>query len=101
MTNKSDYVELGLACANVCEALKRGMNGKGLDDLSQPVRDAITQLTTWVERAAHILDGSLTTLLITGPWRRFGGRLPNGTSGKRSLEFFMLGMTRIRSRRGI
>ena len=67
MANKSNYVELGLACADVCKALERGMNGKKLDDLSQPVRDAITQLTTWVKRAVHILDSSLTTLLITGP----------------------------------
>ena len=30
MTNKSDYVELGLACANVCKALDRRMNGRKL-----------------------------------------------------------------------
>ena len=46
MTNKADYVELGLACADVCRALDRGMNGKKLDDLSQPVCEAISQLTT-------------------------------------------------------
>ena len=46
MANKSEYVELGLACADVCKALERGMNGKTLDDLSQPVREAIDQLTT-------------------------------------------------------
>ena len=46
MTNKSGYVELGLACANVCKALHRGMDGKELGDLSQPVREAIEQLTT-------------------------------------------------------
>ena len=45
MTNKSDYVELGLACAEVCKALDRGMNGKKLDDLSRSVRKAIEQLT--------------------------------------------------------
>ena len=44
MANKSDYVELGLACADVCKALDRGMNGKKLD-LSQSVREAIEQLT--------------------------------------------------------
>ena len=45
MANKTDYVELGLACANVCKALDRGMNGKKLDDLGHSVREAIEQLT--------------------------------------------------------
>ena len=46
MANKTDYVELGLACADVCKTLDRGMNGRKLDDLSQSVREAIAQLTT-------------------------------------------------------
>ena len=46
MSNKTDYIELGLACADICGALKRGTNGKKLDDLSQPVRVAIGLLTT-------------------------------------------------------
>ena len=45
MANESDYVELGLACAEVCKALDRGMNGKKLGDLSRSVRKAIEQLT--------------------------------------------------------
>ena len=45
MANETEYVELGLACANVCRALERGMNGKKLDDLSQSVCEAIAQLT--------------------------------------------------------
>ena len=45
MANNTDYVELGLACAEVCEALDQAMNGKKLDDLNQPVREAINQLT--------------------------------------------------------
>ena len=45
MANKSDYVDLGLACADVCKALERGLNGKELDDLSPSVREAIEQLT--------------------------------------------------------
>ena len=49
MANKADYVELGLACADVCKALDRGMKGRKLDDLSQSVREAIEQLTTWVK----------------------------------------------------
>ena len=46
MTNKLDYVELGLSCADVCQALNRGMNGKQLAELSQSVLKAIEQLTT-------------------------------------------------------
>ena len=45
MANELDYVELGLTCANVCGALNRGMNGRQLEDLSQPVCEAIEQLT--------------------------------------------------------
>ena len=45
MANKTDYIELGLACADVCRALQRGMNGRRPDDLSDSVREAITQLT--------------------------------------------------------
>ena len=45
MTNRSDYVDLGLACAEVCKALDRGMNGRRMDELSQSVFEAIEQLT--------------------------------------------------------
>ena len=46
MANESDYVELGLSCADICSALGWATNGKELNDLSQPVRDAINQFTT-------------------------------------------------------
>jgi hypothetical protein len=46
MANKTDYVELGLAGADVCRALDRGMNGRRTDELSGSVSDAIEQLTT-------------------------------------------------------
>ena len=46
MVNKLDYVELGLACADVCRALDRGMSGRRMGELSQSVREAIGQLTT-------------------------------------------------------
>ena len=39
-----DYVELGLACADVCTALERGLNGKKLNDLNNSVCEAINQL---------------------------------------------------------
>jgi hypothetical protein len=50
MTNKTDYVELGLACADVCKALDRGMKGRRADKLSQSVCEAIEQLTRCVEQ---------------------------------------------------
>jgi len=46
MTNKLDFVELGLECAGICRALDRGLNGKKLDELSRSVCDAMDQLTT-------------------------------------------------------
>jgi hypothetical protein len=44
--NEEEYVKLGIACAEVCIALSRGMNGKRLEDLNQSVSEAIVQLTT-------------------------------------------------------
>ena len=46
MVNRMDYVELGLACAEVCTALDRGLSGKRLQDVNSSVREAIRQLTT-------------------------------------------------------
>ena len=46
MANKADYVELGIACADVCTALDRGVRGKRADELNQSVFEAIGQLTT-------------------------------------------------------
>ena len=46
MMNRMDYVELGLACADVCTALDRGLNGKRLNDLNNSVCEAIKKLTT-------------------------------------------------------
>ena len=46
MINQLDYVDLGLACADVCIVLNRGLSGKGLNDLNNSVREAIDQLTT-------------------------------------------------------
>jgi len=45
MINKTDYVELGLACADVCTALGRGLNGKPLNELNGSLNEAIKQLT--------------------------------------------------------
>ena len=46
MANKLDHVKLGLECADICQALDRGLKGKKLDELSCSVCDAISQLTT-------------------------------------------------------
>ena len=46
MINQVEYVELGLACADVCTALGRGLDGKRPNDLNDTVRKAINQLTT-------------------------------------------------------
>ena len=46
MINEVDYVELGLACADACTALDRGLGGKRLEELNNSVCDAITQLKT-------------------------------------------------------
>ena len=46
MTNEKDCVELGLACADTCTALSRGLNGKLLKDLNNSVCEAITMLMT-------------------------------------------------------
>jgi len=46
MVDEVDYVELGLACADVCTTLNRGLNGRSLKDLNNSAREATTQLIT-------------------------------------------------------
>ena len=46
MANDQDCVDLGILCANVCDALRRGTGGKGTNELSESVRDAIGRLET-------------------------------------------------------
>ena len=74
MANEQDYVDLGLSCADICKALKRGMDGKSLDDLSKSVCDAIKQLTTWVEPAIHTSCSFAHYGLIAGRLQKFKGR---------------------------
>jgi len=45
MINEADYVDLGLACADVCRALDQATKGKQASDLSQSAFEAIGQLT--------------------------------------------------------
>ena len=56
MANEEGYVGLGLDCADICTALNRGTNGKKADDLRQSVREAISQLTTWVKPMVYSPD---------------------------------------------
>ena len=44
MISEVDCVELGLACADVCRALARGMVGRREDELSRSVIDAVEEL---------------------------------------------------------
>ena len=74
MINETDYVDLGLACADICTALGRGMDGKKLNDLSQSVSEAIGQLTTWVKPTMYDSGNSVVLFLIVGPWQRFKRR---------------------------
>ena len=46
MANDQDYIDLGQACGEVCQALDRGVDGRRLDELSRSVLAAIEQLTT-------------------------------------------------------
>lgn len=44
MANDADYVELGMACDDVCTALRLVLDGKSEGDLDDSVRHAINQL---------------------------------------------------------
>lgn len=46
MVNEQDYVEFGLTCADVCQVLDRGLNGRRIDELSDSVLGAIERLAT-------------------------------------------------------
>ena len=44
ITSEQDCVDLGILCADVCDALRRGMDGKRTDELSESTRNAINRL---------------------------------------------------------
>ena len=54
MANELDYIDLGLSCAEVCDALGQGLKGKRLDELDQPVLGAIGKLTTYVGASMRV-----------------------------------------------
>ena len=87
MMNDDDYVELGLACGDVCKALDRGLDGRRTDKLSQAVLAAIEQLTTSVKPEMRFVHDRLTVLCIAGPWRRSGESLSSSANEMRSLGF--------------
>jgi len=89
MINEQEYVELGLCCSDICRALERGINGKKLNELSQSVCEAISQLTMWVGPVIHSSDNSLMVLSITEQWQRSKGRSSNGAGGMQPPDFFM------------
>ena len=45
VVNERDYIDLGLSCADVCQALDRGLKGKRSDELGKSVLEAIQRLT--------------------------------------------------------
>jgi hypothetical protein len=45
MANEEDYVELGLFCAEVCDALYQELKGRPPEDLSESALRAIGWLT--------------------------------------------------------
>jgi hypothetical protein len=45
MANEEDYVELGLFCAEVCDALYQELKGRPPEDLSESALRAIGRLT--------------------------------------------------------
>jgi hypothetical protein len=46
MANDEDYVDLGQACGDICQALYLRLKGRQLEQLNQSVLDAIGVLTT-------------------------------------------------------
>ena len=44
MSNKQDFLDLALFCADVCRALRRALDGSGSDEVSESVQEAIRQL---------------------------------------------------------
>jgi hypothetical protein len=46
MANDQDYVELGQACADVCQALYQRLKGRQSNEINQSVFDAIGNLNT-------------------------------------------------------
>ena len=85
MMNQAEYVELGLACANVCTTLDRAMDGRPLGNLSQSVREAVGELITLVKPKTHICT-TLTMFWDAALWRISNGRSSNWANGVQPLD---------------
>ena len=46
VVNDEGYIKLGISCADVCEALDRGLSEGRIDEPSKSVLGAIDKLTT-------------------------------------------------------
>ena len=53
MANEQGYVELGLSCADVCQALDRGLKSGRVNELTESMLGAIEKLIALVERGVH------------------------------------------------
>ncbi|KAF9793473.1 hypothetical protein BJ322DRAFT_1016969 [Thelephora terrestris] len=56
MANTSNYIELGLACADLCRVLDRVLNGRQTDQFERSLVEAIEQLTTTVAEIQRSVD---------------------------------------------
>ena len=86
MINQIDYVELGLACAEVCTALDRGLDGRRLNELNSSVCEAISQLTMRVTPPTYNLS---SLFMIVSPWpqNRCGDPEKNHQGGQTKCTF--------------
>ena len=66
--NQQDCVDLGISCANVCEALGQGLKGRRLDELSESLLEAIGELSTWVGPPMRMSRVLLTGVPIAERW---------------------------------
>ena len=101
MINQMDYVELGLACAEVCAALHRGLNRKKLDDLNSFVRG--NRAADDVSYTSHVHFEYLFDDifgLISGLWRIFKGGSPSRGNEMRFLDTSTRRTTRKKSQPG-
>ena len=100
MVDKANCVQLGLACADVCQDLAKRIDGGRADQPSQSSLRAIGQFTTWVGFSIHALGGSLTDLPIAGPWLESRSGWSSGAKGARSLAVSTQSMMTMQSRTG-
>ena len=100
MVDRSNCVQLGLACADACQDLAQRIDGGRADQPDQSSLRAIEQFTTWVGFANHILGSSLTDLPIAGPWLGSRSGWSSGAKGARSLAVSTQSMMTMQSRTG-